>query len=206
MNNLIIEVLRIMDENTFAVILIALLCYLIFSISLYFIYKKAYLNSDKAIIPFYNIVNLLELVKLPKWLVIIIFVPYVNFLGVVLGSILINYRLSILLELNEVKKIGLIICPILFFPIVACGNVKLGKIKDSELLIKPKEVVVVEEKEFVLDVPTYEVENVEISKKAIGASQFIDNKMYVSNKKELEQSDTSDDAKDLTFDYDSLYK
>lgn len=83
-------------------------------------YAKADIAGWKAIIPIWNVLALFRLANLSKWMVVLVFVPIVN--------IYIMYLVYAALADRLGKKrsfgIGLLLFPILFFPILAFAKEK----------------------------------------------------------------------------------
>ncbi len=92
---------------------------LILIISSYWkIFSKAGKPGWASIVPIYNMVVILEIVKRPIWWIILLFIPFVNIV-------------FILILMNDLSKafgkgigftIGLIFLPLIFFPILAFGK------------------------------------------------------------------------------------
>lgn len=84
------------------------------------IYSKAGKPGWAAIVPIYNYVVLLEIVKKPIWWIILMLIPIVNFIIIII----------IMVELAKAYgkeggfAAGLILLPIVFFPILAFGDAK----------------------------------------------------------------------------------
>jgi hypothetical protein len=88
------------------------------------VFAKAGKPGWAAIVPIYNLIVLLEIVGKPLWWVVLMFIPVVN---LVVGII-------VLLELAKAFgkgagfAIGLLLLPIVFYPILGFGNATyLGK-------------------------------------------------------------------------------
>ncbi len=93
---------------------------LLMIVSLWKIFEKAGKPGWAAIIPIYNIIVMLEIVGKPVWWLLLLFIPFV---GIVV---------SIMMVLELAKKfgkgggfaLGLILLPIVFYPILAFGDAK----------------------------------------------------------------------------------
>ncbi|MFO1006502.1 MAG: DUF5684 domain-containing protein [Planctomycetaceae bacterium] len=102
----------------FMVIYFAILLLMI--VSLWKVFEKAGKPGWAAIIPIYNIIVMLQIVGKPVWWVLLLFIPFV---GIVV---------SIMMVLELAKKfgkgggfaLGLILLPIVFYPILAFGDAK----------------------------------------------------------------------------------
>ena len=92
-------------------------------------YAKADIAGWKAIIPIWNVLALFRLANLSKWMVVLVFVPIVN--------IYIMYLVYAALADRLGKKrsfgIGLLLFPILFFPILAFAKEKRETIEMDEI-------------------------------------------------------------------------
>jgi len=70
-----------------AMIIVYLLIAVVYVVSYWKIYVKAGKPGWAAIVPFYNIIVLVEIVKKPVWWVVLFFVPCANIVALVLVSI-----------------------------------------------------------------------------------------------------------------------
>lgn len=94
-------------------------------ISSWIIFRKAGKPGWAAIIPFYNMFILLEVVGLPGWwllvMIVIAFIPVINLLNFAI-SVYISYRLALSFGKGVGFTIGLIFLPFIFQPILAFGR------------------------------------------------------------------------------------
>lgn len=86
--------------------------------ALWMIFRKAGKPGWAAIIPIYNLIVLLQIVKKPLWWVILLFIPLVNF---VFGIIILD-ALSRSFGKRTGFTLGLIFLPFIFFPILGFGD------------------------------------------------------------------------------------
>ena len=100
------------------VVYIALILLII--ISLWKIYTKAGKPGWAAIIPIYNIIVLLEIVDKPLWWIILLLIPFVN----IVISIILNVELAKKFGQSTGFAVGLILLPIIFYPILGFGGAK----------------------------------------------------------------------------------
>ncbi|MES2622805.1 MAG: DUF5684 domain-containing protein [Patescibacteria group bacterium] len=100
--------------------LIFALIILINIIAFWKIFTKAGKPGWASIIPVYNMVVMLEIAKKPIWWVILMFIPVVN---VVVGIVL-TIELAKAFGKEVGFTIGLVILPIIFFPIMAFDDSK----------------------------------------------------------------------------------
>ncbi len=113
------------NENLIYLIIlgiIAIVLLIVIFISLSKIFKKANRSAISALIPFYNLWVLIELVDLPTWYFFLFFIPIVN--------IWVFYKSMQVLAKSFRRSnrfaIGLLLLPFIFFPILAS--------KDSEYI------------------------------------------------------------------------
>ena len=86
--------------------------------SLWMIFQKAGKPGWAAIIPIYNTIVMLEIAGKPIWWIILLFIPFVNF---VVGIIVI-LALAEKFGKGTGFALGMIFLPIIFFPILAFGD------------------------------------------------------------------------------------
>jgi hypothetical protein len=84
------------------------------------IYTKAGKPGWTSIIPIYNIVILLEIVKKPIWWLVLLMIPLVN----VVIAILIMIELAKVFGKDGGFTVGLVLLPYVFYPILAFGDAK----------------------------------------------------------------------------------
>ena len=87
-------------------------------VSNWIIYKKAGKPGWAAIIPIYNLVVLLEIIKKPIWWIILLFIPFVNFIIM----IIMLHNLSKVFGKDVGFTLGLLFLPFIFYPILAFGK------------------------------------------------------------------------------------
>jgi hypothetical protein len=95
------------------------------------IYKKAGKEGWASIIPIYNIIVLLEIVKKPTWWTILFFIPFVN----LIFSIWVTNLLSKQFNKGVGFTLGLIFLPFIFYPLLG-----LSKVEYINKFIKDKNV------------------------------------------------------------------
>jgi len=88
--------------------------------SMWKIYAKAGQPGWAAIVPIYNIIVLLQIVKKPLWWIILCLIPLVN----IIILIIIYNELSKAFGKGPGFTVGLILLGIIFFPILAFGDAK----------------------------------------------------------------------------------
>lgn len=105
------------------VVLIQLSLVILMIVSLWRTFSKAGEPGWACIIPIYNMYVLLKIAGRPGWWLLLLFIPIVN--------IVINAIVDIDVARNFGKGlgfgIGLFFLPIIFFPILAFGNIEFAK-------------------------------------------------------------------------------
>jgi hypothetical protein len=91
-------------------------------IGLWKIFEKAGKPGWAAIIPFYNIIVLLEVVGKPWWWLLLIFIPCLNVVFLLIGWVLINNLLSKSFGQGVGFTLGLMFLGFIFIPILGFGN------------------------------------------------------------------------------------
>jgi hypothetical protein len=95
-------------------------------ISMWKIYSKAGQPGWAVLVPIYNMIVLLNIVRKPVWWILLMLIPFVNFIIVIL----------IYLELAKVYGkstgfgLGIIFLPIIFLPMLAFGDAQYVKIEE----------------------------------------------------------------------------
>jgi len=86
------------------------------------VFQKAGKPGWAAIIPIYNIIVLLQITGKPLWWIILYFIPFVNFVAVILVSIELAKRFGKSLAFG----IGVALLPFIFYPILGFGDATYG--------------------------------------------------------------------------------
>lgn len=103
-----------------AVVFIYLAIVALVIVSLWKVYAKAGKPGWASIIPIYNIIVLLEIVKKPLWWIVLFFIPIAN----LVAAIVIYVELAKVFGKSSGFGIGLVFLGFIFFPILAFGNAK----------------------------------------------------------------------------------
>jgi len=82
------------------------------------IYKKAGKKGWASIVPIYNVIVLLEIVKKPTWWLILLLIPYVN----IIFAIWVTNLLSKRFNKGEGFTIGLLFLPFIFYPLLGMSR------------------------------------------------------------------------------------
>lgn len=109
-------------------------------VSMWKIYQKAGKEGWEAIVPIYNIVVLFQIVGLNPWLVVLFFIPVVNFFAPIILYALSSYKLATAFNKDIGYALGLFFLPIIFFPMLAFGSAKytLNAVYDNALPTEPQ--------------------------------------------------------------------
>jgi hypothetical protein len=91
-------------------------------VGLWKIFDKAGKPGWAAIIPFYNIIVLLEIVGKPWWWLLLIFIPCANIIFALIGWVWINNLLSKSFGQGTGFTIGLMFLGFIFLPILGLGD------------------------------------------------------------------------------------
>lgn len=101
-----------------ALLLVFLVLLIIMIAALWKIFTKAGQAGWASIIPVYNMVVMLQIVKKPTWWVILAFIPLVN---IIIGLIVV-YELAKVFGKELGFTLGLIILPFIFYPVLGFGR------------------------------------------------------------------------------------
>jgi len=188
----------------------------IYTLSLAIIFKKIGHKAAIAFIPVYNIMELLSILNIPRWMSLIIFIPFVNIIGFPFMSIIIGYKLGTLCRKNILIKLGLMFLSPIFYPFLAFVNIDINDSTQKEI---EKEV---SKLEFKLDAVKIDI-NIELPQamslaesetlEKIGVTHDITSNEKIENKitveavsEHLSKADKEmPTAHDLTFDYNLIY-
>lgn len=215
MSDIIESIITSIQNNMLFALAVVCLLFITQILSLAIIFKKIGHKAFYAFIPVYNVMKLMEILNMPKWMVLLLFVPFVNVIGIIYLTILMGYKIGSLCRKNFFMKIGLMVLPILFYPILAFTDIELEE-----------SLVVVEETVKKVDFSLAPVDldlNVELQQAySLNDSAVLDAIMpkvgvKIEKKKEIKLPDESLDehlakankekptAQDLTFDYNLVY-
>jgi hypothetical protein len=84
------------------------------------IYEKAGVPGWSVLIPFYNLVKLLQITRRPLWWILMMCIPLLN---IIIGIILVR-RLAAVFGKGVGFTWGLVLLPFIFYPILAYGDSK----------------------------------------------------------------------------------
>jgi len=96
-------------------ILFYMLIAVLMLVSLWKIFVKAGKAGWASLIPFYNTIVMLEIVKLPIWYILLMFVPIVN----VIISVVIMAKMAKVFGKGTGFVLGMLFLPLIFYPILA---------------------------------------------------------------------------------------
>ena len=109
---------RLSSKRFFILLALSISYFSFFIASFWKIYEKAGKPGWTSIIPIYNVIVLLEIIKKPLWWIVLFIIPIVN---IVIGIWTTNL-LSKNFGKGEGFTIGLIFLPFIFYPILAFGD------------------------------------------------------------------------------------
>lgn len=101
-----------------AINIFSLLCILLLFVSFWKIYVKAGEHGWAWLIPIYNLIVLLRIADKPLWWILLLLIPFVNFVVGILVFISFAQRFG----KSALFGIGLIFLPYIFYPILAFGS------------------------------------------------------------------------------------
>lgn len=218
MNSVINTLVTSMQNNVFFTCVVLAFIVIALISSLAVIFYKINQKFWKALIPIYNVTTLLSILNIPIWMVLLMLIPFVNIIGIPFMTIIIGWKLGSICYKNIFIKIGLAVCPVLFFPILAAGRIDLTG-KYEKMVVVPVQTP----KEFSLDpvivsttvdVPSAmnlsQTETLEkIAVRTKKEKPVIEKKEVVTEASLAEYLSKADKerptAQDLTFDYNMIY-
>lgn len=84
------------------------------------IYTKAGQEGWACLIPIYNVIVYLKIIKKPWWWIFMFMIPFVNYVFLIWSTNLLSKRFG----KNEGFTVGLLLLGIVFYPILAFGDAK----------------------------------------------------------------------------------
>ncbi len=93
-----------------------------FLVTMWKVFTKAGKPGWAAIVPIYNSIVLLEIVGRPIWWIVLMLIPFVN----IVVAIIVTNDLAKSFGKTVGWTVGLILLPIIFYPMLAFGNAKYG--------------------------------------------------------------------------------
>lgn len=101
-----------------AMLIPLLIVYVIMAIGLWKTFEKAGKPGWSAIVPIYNVIVLLEIVGKPIWWLVMLIIPCLN----IVFAVWITNLLSKSFGQTEGFTIGLLLLPMIFYPVLGFGN------------------------------------------------------------------------------------
>ncbi len=200
----IIELLKLIENNLIIISIVLLVCYILYSVALYYLFDKIGVNKNKGLIPILNIITLLDLIDIPRWMVLLYLIPYVNILGIPFMTIVVAMNLKNNLNLRTIDVLGLILLAPIYLLIVSSKDVNYRKIEHNEKLIKDKVIGVREDN--IIDLPSLDVDLSDYSNvEAYDATKFVNDKNNFITKNTEINDDTPNEVASLTYDYNEMY-
>lgn len=105
-------------ENSGFVLAIIIIILFVIVISIWKIFTKAGKPGWAAIVPIYNYIVMLEVVKQPTWWIILLILPIINWIM----AVVILHNLSKVFGQGIGFTLGLIFMPFVFLPLLAFGD------------------------------------------------------------------------------------
>lgn len=200
----IIELLKLIENNLIIISIVLLVCYILYSVALYYLFDKIGVNKNKGLIPILNIITLLDLIDIPRCMVLLYLIPYVNILGIPFMTIVVAMNLKNNLNLRTIDVLGLILLAPIYLLIVSSKDVNYRKIEHNEKLIKDKVIGVREDN--IIDLPSLDVDLSDYSNvEAYDATKFVNDKNNFITKNTEINDDTPNEVASLTYDYNEMY-
>lgn len=88
--------------------------------SMWRVFSKAGQPGWAAIIPIYNMIVLIQIIRKPIWWIILFFIPFVNLIVMILVAL----ELAKVFGKGGGFAVGLILLPIIFYPILGFGDAR----------------------------------------------------------------------------------
>jgi len=95
-------------------------------ISMWKIYSKAGQPGWAVLVPIYNVVVLLKIVNKPVWWILLMLIPFVNFIII----ILLYLQLAKVFGKDTGFGLGLVFLPIIFLPMLAFGKAQYQQLEN----------------------------------------------------------------------------
>ncbi len=108
------------------------------------IYKKYNINGITRFIPFYNLILLLDIVKMPRIYFILLVLPILNIVTI----LIMLYRLGVIFNTSKKFTVGLVLLPVIFVPILNYRDVFKSLYSEEN---KKESTVVNNESQLVID-------------------------------------------------------
>jgi hypothetical protein len=112
------------------VIFLYLLIVILMIASIWKVYEKAGKSGWAAIVPIYNIIVLLEIVKKPVWWIVLLIIPIAN----IIVLLIIYMQLAKSFGKSSGFGLGLVFLGFIFFPILAFGDAQYESTSNDSLL------------------------------------------------------------------------
>ncbi len=110
-------------------------------VSMWKIFIKAGKPGWVSLVPVYNIVVLLKLVGMNPWLLLTFLIPFVNFVSIPVVMIMLNIKLAKAFGQEGAFAAGLVLLPVVFYPILGFGKAKFIGVEEVNTQNLPVEPV-----------------------------------------------------------------
>lgn len=94
--------------------------------SMWKIFEKAGKPGWASIVPIYNFIVMLEIVRKPVWWIILMLIPFVN----IIFAIIVVHRFSRSFGQGAGFTVGLILLGLIFYPMLAFGDYQYKALED----------------------------------------------------------------------------
>jgi len=120
-----------------------------------FVFWKLFEKTGKpgwaAIVPIYNMIVYLEIIKMPIWWLALILIPCVNFISIPIFWIISNMRLAKAFGKDTGFATGLVLLPVFFMPLLVFSKSKYQPENLNALDASPREQVAIKTPEIRTD-------------------------------------------------------
>lgn len=104
--------------------LISFVISIIMIIAMWKLFEKANKPGWAAIIPIYNIIVLFQIARMNPWLLLLVFIPLINFIALPILLIMLQFKIALAFGKEMGFGFGLLFLGFIFYPILAFSNAK----------------------------------------------------------------------------------
>lgn len=130
------KLLELIQSNTTFAIVVAVTFLVTILFSLTIIFYKIRIKAWKGLIPIYNIMVLLDVLEIPVWMILVMFIPFVNFIGLPIMLIIIGWKLGSYCRKGILMRLGLSLFPPLFIPILSLCYIDIDGTEEYVEVVK----------------------------------------------------------------------
>lgn len=214
----------IQNNTTFAIIVVAATL-VIMMLSLTIIFYKINQKAWKGLIPIYNIMTLLDILGIPVWMILVMFIPFINIVGLPIMMFLIGWKLGSHCRKGIFMRLGLCLLPPLFIPLLSLCYIdidgtgeyeyvevevpkgfSLDAVEVSDIQTNLTAMSLTDANAMEKIAPPVAIREVEIPKDTTPKKDINSVDVGASSNEIEDLNKVLPTADDLTFDYNSLYK